>query len=712
MNRMGQLTWNLLFLAIIMMVCGLATAQPIEAPAVITTPGVYELQADARGITDIYGIKIECSNVVIDGKGHFLGGEGREKSVGIYVNQYGGSITNITIKNVLLEDWETGIDYKYVKGAKGDTNLISGCDIVNSNVGIRVEYSDYVTAQENQVHECPSGIVIEGLSTYTDITQNTIKRAAIGIGIVNSHHSSLSENTINTCETYGLEVTDSEYTTVTKNNISDNTYAAVRFENSRHSVISGNTLSQTKTGPVLIIGNEVRDAVITNNYFSSFENISVDPVSADIVWNSTQTVGLNILGGPYLGGNYWGSTSGGKGFSDKVKDDDGFGIGDDPYVINDYNTDFLPLTHTTATKAPEEQEPVVSESTSSESEDGLINETYDDTLNVSAPADLIPVQPEDLNQSAVNNSTVVFDTNESLVTPVAVPADTPEMIIEQNESILNKSITNGYTPDESSVSFLNDSGASTNTSVNIPENVTSAVMEAEESLSSSPQINITTPAPVGYLVFTVSEPQSRVILTTQSGSSVSLDPMEGRNLTIPVQVEGLVYTAYQVVKEGYMNVSGNLTPYPGSGETIIIQVTLSPVVADVSSSPAPLSGQNVSVMQPAVIPDPLVNQTPPPTPVPVPITPESVISQPVVVANKVSPSSLSHQIHASSGPGGSIYPDGTISVPHGDSLAFTFAADEGKEVAYLVIDGIKTGPMSEYRFINVTSDHTIVTGFT
>lgn len=708
---MGQLTRNILFLALIIMVCGLVTAQPIAAPAVITTPGVYELQADARGITDIYGIKIECSNVVIDGKGHFLGGQGREKSVGIYVNQYGGSITNITVKNVLLEDWETGIDYKYVKGVKGDTNLINGCDIVNSNVGIRIEYSDYVTARENQIHDCPSGIVIEGLSTYTDVEQNSVKRAAIGIGIVNSHHSTLIENTVNTCDTYGLEVTDSEYTTVTKNNISDNTYAAVKFENSRHSVISGNTLSQTKIGPVLIVGNEVRDAVITNNYFSSFENISVDPVSADIVWNNTQTVGVNILGGPYLGGNYWGSTSGGKGFSDKVKDDDGFGIGDDPYVINEYNTDFLPLTHTTATKAPEEQEPVVSESTSSESEDGLINETVDDTLNSSEPVDISPI-PEVLNQSVLNVSTVVSDLNASLEIPTVQPTGLPDPVMEQNKSILNTSITNAYLPEENTGESLNSSGIALSTSDINPEISPSPVLSTDRAISSVPQDNATSPARVGYLVFTVSEPQSQVLLTTQSGSVVTLDPMEGKNLTIPVQIEGLVYASYQVVKDGYMTVSGNLTPYPGSGDTILIPVTLTPVATPVSPPVAEIAVGNGTAIQPEVQPVPLVNLTPQPTPAQAPITPESVISQPVVVANGFSPSSLSHQIRASAGPGGSIYPDGTITVPHGDSLAFTFTANEGKQMAYLIIDGIKTGPMSEYRFINVTSDHTIVTGFT
>jgi parallel beta-helix repeat protein len=322
------------------------SAQPVSAPYVITAPGMYELSADARGITDVYGIRIEASDVVLDGQGHFLGGDQRENSVGIYVNKYGGSITNVTIKNVKLEDWNTGISYQYVKGKEGYTNEISNMDILDCPTGIHVEYSDIISITDNLIRDCSKAINIEQNSRGVLVKKNNLKDNGVGVIVMKTSDVTLTENTISTCDVYGVQVTDSSGCTLTKNGISDNKYAALQIENSVDSTIVDNNFSKTTTGPVVVIGNGVQGAKIYNNYFGSVNNISVDDISSDIVWNTTLEEGVNILGGPYKGGNYWGSAPGLEGFSDTVPDEDGYGIGDKPYEINAYNIDYLPLTHT------------------------------------------------------------------------------------------------------------------------------------------------------------------------------------------------------------------------------------------------------------------------------------------------------------------------------------------------------------------------------
>jgi parallel beta-helix repeat (two copies) len=322
------------------------SAQPITAPVVITSPGMYELTADARGITDMYGIKVESSDVVIDGQGFFLGGDQRDKSVGVYVNKYGGSITNVTIKNLKLEDWNTAVSYQYVKGEEGDQNEISNVDIIDCPTGIHIEYSDVITIFDNMIRDCSKAINIEQNSNLVTLKKNNLKNNGVGVIVMKTTDVSLIENNVNTCEVYGIQVTDSTGFSMTKNNVSDNKYAALQLENSENSVIVDNNFSKTETGPVVVIGNGVRGAEIYNNYFGSVNNISVDDISSDISWNTTLDVGVNILGGPYKGGNYWGSAPGLSGFSDDVADEDGYGIGDTPYEINAYNIDYLPLTNT------------------------------------------------------------------------------------------------------------------------------------------------------------------------------------------------------------------------------------------------------------------------------------------------------------------------------------------------------------------------------
>ncbi|WP_319579973.1 NosD domain-containing protein [uncultured Methanospirillum sp.] len=757
MNRMGQISRGIFLLVVMGALFGtMAAAQPIKAPAVITSPGVYELSEDARQITDVYGVQIQCSNVVIDGAGHFLGGEEREKSAGVFVNKYGGSITNVTVKNLNLENWEGGIVYNYVKGQKGDSNLITDCDIVKCDKGIHIEYSDYVMVEENQIRDCSSGVVVEELSTNTDLKKNTIKSCGVGIGVANSQQTTLEENTINTCKVYGVEVTDSEGTVAKKNGISDNKYAALKIENSKKSEITGNTLSQTEVGAVLIIGNDVHNAEITDNYFSSFENVVVDDVSTDIAWNKTQKPGINILGGPYLGGNYWGSAAGTKGYSDTAADKDGFGIADQPYRINEYNIDYLPLTHTTATKAPEEQEitPDVNGT----------NSTPDISSDQTPVQETQPEQSQELSSVSENSSAVPV---KEVVTPsvtekaidqtnITKPGNTTNMsspvpVLTLNDPIMNRSVANAY-PTVSS-QFLQVSSPSVNTSGSVQgsDSVNSSSETGNNtSLTTGAADKLALPAQNGYLVFQVSESGGRVILTTTTGSEIKLDTMQQKDLAVPVPVGGLEYVTYRVEKDGYIPVSGPIYPYPGAGQTTSIAVTMIKSPANTTSqsilqptqngvklsgstySPTPVNTTGAVSQVNASLSSAGTNKTEHTTPSPVVrnqtlnVANSSTANQtgtstthtertPAVVAvtNGVSqPSSdQSHVIRASAGPGGSIYPNGSVSIEDKGTGSFMIAPDGSHKISYLVIDGIQTSPMSEYRFINVTSDHTIIAGF-
>ncbi|NOQ38246.1 hypothetical protein GQ472_05135, partial [archaeon] len=181
-----------------------------------------------------------------------------------------------------------------------------------------------------------------------------------GIHMIHSNNNTVIENDIVSNYYYSLYMYNSYNNTVAGNNIDDNNYGLyVRY--SDDNTFTGNNIdglwyslfmyySDNNTVAGNNIGESDYDLYVSYSKNNSiYDNYIVNPKKPAVygtytnAWNTSKTSGTNIIGDPYIGGNYW-ADSAGTGFSETCTDSDNDGFCDTPYVINSYNIDYLPLS--------------------------------------------------------------------------------------------------------------------------------------------------------------------------------------------------------------------------------------------------------------------------------------------------------------------------------------------------------------------------------
>ncbi len=218
-------------------------------------------------------IVIEKNNIVLDGSDYTL--EGHRTSIAINL-----TCTNVTVKNVRITDWNTGILGAYNNNTITD-NLIDGCDY-----GIKI-YADKYQIKENTISHNTEGI-----------------------------HLHAGENFIES------------------NNITDNKYGIYLqgYASNRENTIIQNNITKNQRGMLIFLNTwGIEQVIFHNNFIQNTKHVGNTgnglngslPGKTSSWSNGSQ-------------GNYWSDYNG--------NDTNNDGIGDQPYHIDVSNDDNYPLT--------------------------------------------------------------------------------------------------------------------------------------------------------------------------------------------------------------------------------------------------------------------------------------------------------------------------------------------------------------------------------
>ncbi|MEM5772022.1 MAG: NosD domain-containing protein [Candidatus Aenigmatarchaeota archaeon] len=185
------------------------------------------------------------------------------------------------------------------------------------------------------------GIYLSSSSNNT-LTNNTASsNSETGIHLDSSSNNTLTNNIANS-NSYGIYLDSSSNNTLTNNTASSNSETGIHLDSSSNNTLTNNNASSNNNTGIYLSSSSNNN--IYNNFFNNTNNFYFEGTSSN-TWNTTKTPGTNIVGGNYLGGNFWAKPDG-TGFSENITacNPGEDGICKNAYIINENNTDYHPLT--------------------------------------------------------------------------------------------------------------------------------------------------------------------------------------------------------------------------------------------------------------------------------------------------------------------------------------------------------------------------------
>ena len=293
---------------------------------IIVKPGIYT-----------ESIRVTTQNLVIRSE------SGNPADTIIRTNSTNGfsvRASNTVISGFKVEAEETGI---YLFGCSGC--IITNNDLSDNEIGVSLSSSNNNTISGNRANSNKFHGIQLVTSEWNTLLNNNVNSNTRGINFITSNKNTISGNNALNNSVYGMWISQSN-----DNNISGNTVnecgngetgsGGIHLDSSSRNIIFGNIVAFTD-GYGFFECPGCHNNLVYNNYVNNDRNANIN--TRDTTWNVAKISGRNIVGGQYIGGNFWANPEG-TGFSQKATDADRDGIADSSYIDDSgYISDKLPL---------------------------------------------------------------------------------------------------------------------------------------------------------------------------------------------------------------------------------------------------------------------------------------------------------------------------------------------------------------------------------
>ena len=186
---------------------------------------------------------------------------------------------------------------------------------------------------------------------------------------------------------------------------------------SKGNTLSGNVISSNDVCGLFVCPRSDNNLVF-NNYFNNTVNADIKN-GTENAYNIMKAEGVNIVGGPYLGGNFWAEPDG-TGFSETADDANEDGIADSVYrLANSIYSDELPLV-----SVPKPEKPILSvtnfeiDNTSRSNYTSVNEDNSDESTTDVSPEPARNVESKEISETFVTDDREVkfdFEKNETCV---------------------------------------------------------------------------------------------------------------------------------------------------------------------------------------------------------------------------------------------------------------------------------------------------------